>query len=153
MALLMLAGLMVRSLIAVESVPIPFEPDRTLGMFLPATQARYPTPESRAIFDRALLDNVQAIPGVKSATMDDSFPVMGLHTNHVQIAGQQVDTRRIALHLTGPEFLAISGRHILRATSLTRARSPPRPTKPSSPQTSSSATSPTRTPSDRTSPA
>ena len=114
MALLMLAGLMVRSLIAVESVPIPFEPDHTLGMYLPVTQARYPTPESRAIFDRQLLDTVQAIPGVKTAAMDDSFPVMGLNTNHVQIAGQPVDTRRIALHVTGPEFLAISGRHILQ---------------------------------------
>ena len=114
MALLMLAGLMVRSLMAVESIPIPFEPDHTLGMFLPVTQARYPTPESRSIFDRALLDNVQAIPGVKTATMDNSFPVMGLHTDHVQIAGQQVDTRRIALHLTGPEFLPLSGRHILQ---------------------------------------
>ena len=114
MALLMLAGLMVRSLIAVEDVPIPFNPDHTLGMYLPASQARYPTPESRVIFDRALLDQVNSIPGVKAASMDDSYPVMGMHSGNVQIAGQPVDSRRVALHLTGPEFLAISGRHLLQ---------------------------------------
>jgi predicted permease len=114
MALLMLAGLMVRSMMAIDNVPIMFPPDRTLMMGLPLSNARYPTPESRINFDRALLDRVQSIPGVNTATMDASYPIMGMRSDHVQIGGQPVDTRRVARHLTGPEFLAISGRKLLQ---------------------------------------
>lgn len=114
MALLMLAGLMVRSLMAVESVPVPYTPDRTLMMGLPLSNARYPTAESRIVFDRQLLDRIQAIPGINLATMDASYPYMGMRSEHVQIGGQPVDARRVSMHITGPEFLSISGRKLLQ---------------------------------------
>jgi predicted permease len=114
LALLMLAGLMVRSLIAVESVPVPFAPDSTLMMRLPLAASHYPTPESRTLFFRDLLDRVRAIPGVTTATVDASFPFMDMYNEHVQIGGQPVDKREVSLHLTGPEFLALSGRTMLQ---------------------------------------
>ena len=114
LALLMLAGLMVRSLIAVESVPMPFAPDRTLMMRLPLTEAHYPTPERRALFFRELLDRVRAVPGVTTATVDAAFPFMDMYGEHVQISGEPVDKRIVSLHLTGPEFLSLSGRSMLQ---------------------------------------
>lgn len=114
LALLMLAGLMVRSLIAVESIPIAFNPDHTLLMGLPLTDAHYPTPQSRTIFFRQLLDRVQSIPGVSSATVDTDYPVMGMDGERVQISGQPIDKRVVALHLVTPEYLALSGRTILQ---------------------------------------
>ncbi len=114
LALLMLAGLMVRSLIAVESVPVPFPPDRTLMMSLPLTEAHYPTAESRAIFYRELLDRVRALPGVSAATVDAAYPFLDMDGERVQIGGQPLDPRVVSLHLTGPEFLALSGRTMLQ---------------------------------------
>ena len=114
LALLMLAGLMVRSLIAVEGAPVPFAPDRTLTMRLPLAAAHYPTPESRTIFLRQLLDRLSAVPGVTTATVDAAFPFMDLYGERVQIGGQPVDNRVVSLHLTGPEFLALSGRSMLQ---------------------------------------
>jgi predicted permease len=114
LALLMLAGLMVRSLAAVEGVPVPFPPDRTLMMRLPLTEGHFPTPESRTIFVRELLDRVGALPGVTTATVDAAFPFMDMYGEQVQIAGQPMDKRVVSLHLTSPEFLTLSGRSMLQ---------------------------------------
>jgi len=114
LALLMLAGLMVRSLLAVESVPIPFPPDRTLMMRLPLTEGHYPTPEKRNVFVRDLLDRVRAIPGVSMATVDAAFPFLDMDGERVQITGQPEDKRVVSMHLTSPEFLALSGRSMLQ---------------------------------------
>jgi len=114
LALLMLAGLMVRSLMAVESAPVPFATDRTLMMRLPISPSHYPTPESRAIFFRELLDRVRALPGVAAATVDAAFPFLEMDGERVQIGGEPIDKRIVSLHLTGPEFLTLSGRNILQ---------------------------------------
>jgi predicted permease len=114
LALLMLAGLMVRSLVAVENVPVPFAPDRTLMMRIPLPDVRYPTPESRSIFFREVLDRVRAIPGVSTATVDAAFPFMDIYGDRVQIGSQAEDKRIVAIHLTDPEFLAASGRKMLQ---------------------------------------
>ncbi|HET6207247.1 MAG TPA: ABC transporter permease [Terracidiphilus sp.] len=114
LALLMLAGLMVRSLLAVENIPVPFAPDRTLMLRIPLPDVRYPTPESRAIFFRQLLDRARAVPGVSSATVDAAFPFMDIYGDRVQIGGQPTDRRIVAIHLTDPDFLAMSGRKVLQ---------------------------------------
>ncbi|HMD22089.1 MAG TPA: ABC transporter permease [Alloacidobacterium sp.] len=114
LALLMLAGLMVRSLMAVENAPVPFSPDHTLMMNIPLVEERYPTPESHTRFFRELLDRVRALPGVTSATVDASFPFLDMYGDHVQIAGQPTDNRFTLIHLTDPAYFQISGRRILQ---------------------------------------
>jgi predicted permease len=114
LALLMLAGLMVRSLLAVESAPVPFSPDHTLMMRIPLADERYPTPDSRTRFYRNLLDRVRTLPGVKTATVDAAFPFMDMYGDHVQVGGQPVDKRMTLIHLTDPEYLAVSSRRMLQ---------------------------------------
>jgi putative ABC transport system permease protein len=114
LALLMLAGLMVRSLLAVENVPVPFAPDRTLMLRIPLAEVRYPTPESHTLFFRELLDRARAVPGVSSATIDAAVPFMDIYGDRVQIGGQPTDRRIVAIHLTDPDFLAMSGRKMLQ---------------------------------------
>ena len=114
LALLMLAGLMIRSLIAVEDAPVPFAPDRTLAMRIPLGRLRYPTAESKSIFFRELLNRVSALPGVSSATVDAALPFMDVDGVRVQIGGHAEDKRIVALHLTDPVFLAASGRRMLQ---------------------------------------
>jgi putative ABC transport system permease protein len=114
LALLTLAGLMVRSLLAVEDAPVPFAPDRTLMMRIPLPDVRYPTAETRSIFFRTLLDRVRAIPGVNDATVDAVFPFMDIYGDRVQIGGEPEDRRVVAIHPTDPDFLAASGRKLLQ---------------------------------------
>ena len=110
LALLMLAGLMVRSLLAVESAPLPFSPDHTLAMRVPLAEERYSTLDSQARFFRQLMENVRALPGVRDVTVDDSFPFLDMYGDYVQIAGQPIDKRVTIVHFTSPAYLSIATR-------------------------------------------
>jgi putative ABC transport system permease protein len=113
LALLTLAGLMIRSLVAVESVPISFNPDRTLvaGVFLP--RDRYPNDDAHNHFYAQLLSRVRQLPGVTAMTLDDAWPPVGVNDVQVQVQGQPVDTRASALHLVDPDYLAVASRAML----------------------------------------
>jgi putative ABC transport system permease protein len=110
LALLMLAGLMVRSLLAVESAPLPFSPDQTLAMRIPLAEERYATPDSQARFFRQLMENVRVLPGVREVTVDDSFPFLDIYGDYVQIAGQPIDKRMTNVHFTSPGYRSIATR-------------------------------------------
>jgi predicted permease len=114
LALLVLAGLMVRSLMAVENAPVPFSPDHTLMLNIPLVEERYPTPESHTRFYRELLDRVRALPGVSGATVDAAYPFLDMYGDHVEIAGKPVDNRFTMIHLTDPSYFQMSGRKILQ---------------------------------------
>jgi putative ABC transport system permease protein len=114
LALLMLAGLMVRSLLATLSVPVAFDPGHTLLMRVPLDDTRYPTAENRLTFWRQFLGDAKNVPGVKTVTLDVGVPGMRMFTTNVQIAGQPLDKRRIALHLITPDYLAAAGRKVIQ---------------------------------------
>jgi putative ABC transport system permease protein len=113
LALLMLAGLMVRNLLAVESAPVPFSPDHTLLMRIPLADERYPTPESHNRFFDQLMENVRALPGVSDVSIDAAFPFMDMYGDYVQMAGQPVDKRVTSVHFTSPSYLPIATRRML----------------------------------------
>ncbi|WP_446743621.1 ABC transporter permease [Silvibacterium acidisoli] len=104
LALLMTAGLMFRSLLAVEHEPPSFSPDHTLAMQIPLDSARYPTPASQYSFYRQLMEKTRALPGVNDVTIDDAFPFVDMNGINVQLPGQEMDKRFVALHLTGPSY-------------------------------------------------
>ena len=113
LALLMLAGLMIRSLLAVEAVPISFSTDRTLLMGIPLGQDRYSTTESQLRFYREFLDRARQVPGVKAVTVDDAPPILDINGVQVQVSGQPIDKRWNSLHLVDPGYLAVSGRAVV----------------------------------------
>jgi putative ABC transport system permease protein len=65
--LLVGAGLMLRSLWALQRVPIGFEPSNVLTMRVSLPAATYATPEQVVVFYQQLLERVRQLPGVRSA--------------------------------------------------------------------------------------
>jgi predicted permease len=61
------AGLMVRSLSALNRIDLGFNPDQVLTMRLAVPTTRYDTPERVVTFYRSLLERVRALPGVQAA--------------------------------------------------------------------------------------
>ena len=114
LALVMLAGLMVRSLLAVENVPVSFSPDHTLLLRVPLGQQRYPALDKQNRFFAELLDRVRAIPGVRTVTVDAALPFVSGYGCHVQIPGQPMDKRMAVLHAITPSYLAMSGKPMLQ---------------------------------------
>ena len=73
--LLVGAGLMLRSLWALQRVQLGFDPSQVLTMRLSLPQASYQTPEQVVDFYSRLLERVRAIPGVRTAGAVRALPL------------------------------------------------------------------------------
>lgn len=119
LVLLMLAGLTIRSLLAVESTPVPFPPAHTLLVRIPLDKSRYPTLGSRNRFFREALARVASLPGVRSVTTDAGFFGMG---SHVRIGSQPINPQRdfVLVHAVDPQYLTTSSRALLAGRFITQ---------------------------------
>lgn len=117
LALLMLAGLMVRTLMAVEAAPVPMRPDHTLLVSVPLDKSRYLTMEANNRFFREAMEKLAAIPGVHSETAD--VAPWGLGT-HVKIGSRPIDPQRdfVLVHPVDQRYLSISTLRLLQGRSL-----------------------------------
>jgi putative ABC transport system permease protein len=75
--LLVGAGLLIRSFIQLQQVSPGFEPRGVLAMQLSLPANKYPDANARALFDRQMLEQLRAIPGVKAAGTTTSLPMSG----------------------------------------------------------------------------
>jgi putative ABC transport system permease protein len=74
LVLLMGAGVMVQSLLALRHVDTGFDPNNVLTMRVRLVEARYPTPGQRSAFFEAALERIRALPGIEAAGTIDDLP-------------------------------------------------------------------------------
>jgi putative ABC transport system permease protein len=74
LVLLMGAGVMVQSLLALRHVDSGFDPNNVLTMRVRLVEARYPTAGQRLAFFEAALQRIRALPGVVAAGTIDDLP-------------------------------------------------------------------------------
>ncbi|HKQ88251.1 MAG TPA: ABC transporter permease, partial [Candidatus Acidoferrales bacterium] len=77
LTLLIGAGLMIRSFIALESVDPGFNPHGVLSMIVPVAGSKEADPGRRGIFYRQMIERVRAVPGVESAAGINHLPIAG----------------------------------------------------------------------------
>jgi putative ABC transport system permease protein len=75
-ALLIGSGLLIRSFVQLSTVNLGFDPDNLLTGQMQIQEAEYPTPEERNQFFISLLGEVDALPGVVSATLVNKLPIL-----------------------------------------------------------------------------
>jgi putative ABC transport system permease protein len=75
--LLIGAGLMIRSFVALESVDPGFDPHHVLSMVVSVAGSREAEPSRRLIFYRQLLERLRSMPGVESAGAINHLPLAG----------------------------------------------------------------------------
>ena len=75
LVLLMGAGVMVQSLLALRHGDAGFDPNNVLTMGVRLVGARYPTPAQRSAFFDAALQRIRALPGVEAAGTIDDLPL------------------------------------------------------------------------------
>ena len=73
--LLVGAGLMLRSLWALQRVPLGFDPTSVLTMRIALPAASYESPEQVEVFFQQLLERVRQLPGVRTAGAARSLPL------------------------------------------------------------------------------
>ena len=85
--LLIAAGLMIKSVVQLKNVPMPFAVENILTARVDLPPAQYPNVASSIRFFEQLLPRLQAVPGVDAATLSDGLPAAGNGTIPVQIEG------------------------------------------------------------------
>src|SRR5262249_57429150 len=82
------AGLMVKSIVQLKNVQMPFAIEHVLTARVDLPRDRYPDSAASIRFFEALLPKLQAVPGVEAATESDGLPAAGNGTVPVQIEGK-----------------------------------------------------------------
>jgi predicted permease len=119
--LLVGAGLMMRTLVGMQQVPLTFDPTRVLTMRVPFAEARYPTPAERTPFLRALLERVKGLPGVQAVTVDSGLPFVGARRTRLTIPGQPPGDQFSLVHETTEAALGIQRARLVAGRALERA--------------------------------
>jgi len=91
LSLLAGAGLLVRSLWAMTSAPLGFEPEGVLTARVELPPAAYPTPERRAVVFRQLEERLASLPGVRGVASVTQIPSPTMSSNKLAIEGVALD--------------------------------------------------------------
>ncbi len=108
--LLVSAGLMVRTMIAVETINLGVKTEKLLTLRVPLAETRYPDPRRRADFMESLLERLAAAPGVSAAAVNTNYHPFGNFGASVEIPGwTQQDSRRVVIHPVSQDYLTVYG--------------------------------------------
>src|SRR5216684_1512876 len=88
LTLLVAAGLLMRSFVALRDVHLGLQPDHIFHARLPLPEDRYKTSDQLAGFFRPLLNRVKAVPGVLAATETSTLPPYGGIPTDIEIPGK-----------------------------------------------------------------
>jgi putative ABC transport system permease protein len=86
--LLIAAGLMIKSVVQLKNLPMPFAIEQVLTARVDLPRASYPDSPASIRFFEQLLPRLQAVPGVDAATLSDGLPAAGNGVIPVQIEGK-----------------------------------------------------------------
>jgi len=86
--LLIAAGLMIKSVVQLKNVRMPFAIDNVLTARIDLPRATYPDSAASIRFFEQLLPRVREVPGVEAATLSDGLPAAGNGVISVQIEGK-----------------------------------------------------------------
>jgi predicted permease len=86
--LLIAAGLMIKSVVQLKTLPMPFAIENILTARIDLPRESYPDPAASIRFYEQLLPRLREAPGVKAATLSDGLPAAGNGVIPVQIEGK-----------------------------------------------------------------
>ena len=86
--LLIAAGLMIKSVVQLKNLQMPFAIESVLTARVDLPRDRYPDSPASIRFFEQLLPRLQAVPGVEAATLSDGLPAAGNGSITVQIEGK-----------------------------------------------------------------
>jgi putative ABC transport system permease protein len=103
------AGLLLKSFLILQNVPLGFHPEHLLTARIELSETKYAKPAQLSGFERALLERVQAMPGVKSAAMISRLPLAGGNVGYaIEIEGRQTPRENIGKNMQGAGFRSVS---------------------------------------------
>ena len=116
------AGLMVRTLRALMNQDLGFRPQHVLTAKLELPPLRYSTPEQQRAFCAQLLQALQAIPGVRSASLASGLPMSDISITGFHLQGENAKTsnRSLDYQHVSEDYFQTMGSPLLRGRGFTR---------------------------------
>jgi len=120
LVLLVLGGLLMRSLLRLLETPVGFDPNGTLIVRTMFDQARYPDPARRKVVQQEILDRLSHLPGVTTVAAASHLPLsderqIGIRLEHAA----QDDFHFTANSLVSPGYFRAMGIPLLRGRDFT----------------------------------
>ena len=114
LVLLMGAGVMIQSLLALRHVDTGFDPNNVLTMRVRLVQARYPTAGQRLAFFETALQRIRALPGVTAAGKVDTLPFAAGSGQPLLPEGYPPQREAVAVRQVTPGYMRAMGIPVLR---------------------------------------
>jgi putative ABC transport system permease protein len=116
LVLLMGAGVMIQSLLALRHGNTGFDPDNVLTMVVRLVDARYPSGAQRSSFFDAALQRIRALPGVEAAGIIDDLPFGDGSSQALALEGYAPQRDQVAVQVrqVRPGYLRAMGIPVLR---------------------------------------
>ena len=116
LVLLMGAGVMIQSLLALRYGDTGFDPGNVLTMNVRLVDARYPSPAQRASFFDAALQRMRALPGVEAAGTINDLPFADGSSQTLDLEGYPPQRNPVAVQVRqiSPGYLRAMGIPVLR---------------------------------------
>jgi len=120
--LLIVTGLMVRTLRALEQVDIGFDPANVIYAELSLPEGPYDSADGKRAYFRQVLDRVAAIPGVLASTEASSFPPYSPGWTEVVVPGKtHSEPWGTTFDMCSEGYFRTLGRHLLRGRLLSQS--------------------------------
>ena len=116
LVLLMGAGVMIQSLLALRHGDAGFDPDNVLTVRVRLADARYPSPAQRSSFFDAALQRIRALPGVEAAGTINDLPFASGESQTLALEGYSSHREPATLQVRQitPGYLRAMGIPVLR---------------------------------------
>jgi putative ABC transport system permease protein len=122
MMLLVGAGLMIRTLMAMEAVDLGIRSDHVLTLRIPLSNQRYPEVARRVAFFNELLQRVNASPGVIAAGVNTWMHPFGNMGTPIEVPGSnRQDTRNVVIHQVSRDYTKAIGIPLVRGREFTES--------------------------------
>jgi len=123
-ALVALSALLVQSLLAMQHVPLGFDPSNVFTLQFRLPQTRYSKPEEIARFFKSAVERVRAVPGVQSAALVRAVPFSGNGgtTGYLVSGRRAVDPASMPqarFHLVTPDYFTTMRIPLMRGRDFT----------------------------------
>ncbi len=121
------ASLMIRTVLAINDVPLGFRPDRVLTMRVPLSEQKYPEPVRRFLFFDDVMRRIATVPGVTSVAVNTSAHPFGNIGWPVEVPGSAANDRPVVLHQISADYTRDPGDRAREGTHdrTSRSRGPP----------------------------
>jgi predicted permease len=115
------ASLLIRTVLAINDVPLGFRPDRVLTMRVPVSEQKYPEPIRRFLFFDDVMRRIGTVPGVTAVAINTTAHPFGNTAGAIEVPGSSNNDRPVVLHQISADYTKALGIALVKGRTIAPA--------------------------------